>query len=600
LASDLPAILSVGLVSTVMVLILQVSAFTGSALLPFMLGMILYAVLVVLQSYVFSFAFSDPETVEKVLPGIMQLFSYLPFPALFLVSTFTSASVTTLVNALVLTCVPLASMASLLTFLLRLDIAVQFGLVPKDEVSVGTYFEMESNVVPALLAMVAHIGLSIGIIYYLDVVRVARATKRLRDSPEVAGLVTEHAARPDVDVAAEAERVARLSQSMGDGAASSDGKPSHIVVQDLIVAYENAEGDTKVKAAVKAVSFAVDEGQRVALLGPNGAGKTSLMSMVVGVVPAAAGHAFIAGYDVDRRRADAFRNLGFTAQHDQCMESLTMREHLELFATLAGASQHDAQRTATSAMHRLGIAEHADKQTKELSGGTKRKLSLAIGTIGSPRAQLLDEPSAGVDVFAQQQIWGVIREHGSHSSLIVSTHSMSEASSLCNVVVVMTSGRVQCIGTPQHLLDRFGTAFMLEVVSDAETARAVDRFVRLLFPDARLQDSFGGRSRYHVLSTVPHATDVDEIVETVLGWTGSQLTSDEPLVATDENEDNEEDGDGGATRTRITPSFATVFEAFGRVKEHLRIADFAFAQPTLEQIFNKFAAADAIESMNRT
>jgi ABC-type multidrug transport system ATPase subunit len=599
LASDLPAILSVAIVSTIMVLILQVTAFTGPALLPFLLGAVLYSILVVLQSYVFSFAFSDPEAVEKVLPGIMQLFSYLPFPALFIVSTFTSAATTTLVNALVLVFIPLAAMPSLLTFLLRLDLAVQLGFVPADSVTVSTYFELDNNVVPALLAMVGHIALSTAIIYYLDVVRVGRATKKLRNSPEVAKLVTEHAERSDVDVVAEAERVARVAASFGGGAAdeSTSGRPSHIVVQDLIVAYENAEGEEKVKAAVKAVSFAVDEGQRVALLGPNGAGKTSLMSMVVGVVPAASGKAFIAGHDVDRERSDAFRNLGFTAQHDQCMESLKMREHLELFATLAGASEHDAARTAAAAMQRLGIAEHAEKQVKELSGGTKRKLSLAIGTIGSPRAQLLDEPSAGVDVFAQQQIWGVIREHGSHSSLIVSTHSMSEASSLCNVVVVMTSGRVQCIGTPQHLLDRFGTAFMLEVVSDASTARAVDRFVRILFPDARLQDSFGGRSRYHVLSSEPHATDVNAIVDQVTGWTGEALHSDEALFVGLGEADDEPANTDGTTNGRITPSFATVFEAFGRVKEHLQIADFAFAQPTLEQIFNKFAADDSLANM---
>ncbi|KAL0404903.1 UNVERIFIED_CONTAM: ABC transporter A family member 1 [Sesamum radiatum] len=179
-----------------------------------------------------------------------------------------------------------------------------------------------------------------------------------------------------------------------------------------------------------------------------------------------AGTAFIFGRDIRSDPKAARHHIGYCPQFDALLEFVTVREHLDLYARIKGVEEYQLERVVMEKLVEFDLLKHADKPAYALSGGNKRKLSVAIAMIGDPPVIILDEPSTGMDPIAKRFMWEVISRLSTRqgkTAVILTTHSMNEAQALCTRIGIMVGGKLRCIGSPQHLKNRFGNHLELEV-----------------------------------------------------------------------------------------------------------------------------------------
>ncbi|KOM38757.1 hypothetical protein LR48_Vigan03g213900 [Vigna angularis] len=178
------------------------------------------------------------------------------------------------------------------------------------------------------------------------------------------------------------------------------------------------------------------------------------------------GTAFIFGKDICSHPKAARRYIGYCPQFDALLEYLTVQEHLELYARIKGVPDFAIENVVMEKLAEFDLLKHANKPSFSLSGGNKRKLSVAIAMIGDPPIVILDEPSTGMDPIAKRFMWDVISRISTRrgkTAVILTTHSMNEAQALCTKIGIMVGGQLRCIGSPQHLKTRFGNHLELEV-----------------------------------------------------------------------------------------------------------------------------------------
>ncbi|KAL6530473.1 Phospholipid-transporting ATPase abca1 [Orobanche minor] len=220
------------------------------------------------------------------------------------------------------------------------------------------------------------------------------------------------------------------------------------------------------KIAVDSLSFSVQEGECFGFLGTNGAGKTTTLSMLSGEECPSDGAAYIFGKDITSNPKAARQHIGYCPQFDALLEFVTVREHLELYARIKGVPEYELEHVVMEKLVEFDLLKHAGKPSYALSGGNKRKLSVAIAMIGDPPLVVLDEPSTGMDPIAKRFMWEVISRLSTRrgkTAVILTTHSMNEAQALCTRIGIMVGGKLRCIGSPQHLKNRFGNHVELEV-----------------------------------------------------------------------------------------------------------------------------------------
>jgi ATP-binding cassette subfamily A (ABC1) protein 3 len=228
------------------------------------------------------------------------------------------------------------------------------------------------------------------------------------------------------------------------------------------------------KTAVRNLSFGMPVGEVFGFLGINGAGKTTTLQMLSGDVLPTAGTALLGGYDIIRQQPDVRRLLGYCPQWDALIENMTAREHLELYARIKGVPELALPATVKASLEAMDLTQFANKLAQRLSGGNKRKLSVAIALIGSPPILFLDEPSTGMDPVAKRFMWSVIARVAKAASIVLTTHSMEEVEALCTRIGIMVGGRLRCLGSSQHLKNRHGQGFVTELRLLAPTADAVE------------------------------------------------------------------------------------------------------------------------------
>jgi ABC-2 type transport system ATP-binding protein len=205
--------------------------------------------------------------------------------------------------------------------------------------------------------------------------------------------------------------------------------------------------------AVQNVSFSVRKGEIFGLLGPNGAGKTSTLSAVEGLLKPQAGTIIVDGNDAGSKPLHARASLGVQLQSTSFQNELFVIEVLQLYAGIYGvpASKNDLMAT----LREINLEDSAMKKFGELSGGQQQRVSLVIATIHNPRLVLLDEPTTGLDPQSRRQLWErieAIRERG--HAVLLTTHSMEEAESVCDRIAIIDHGRVIAIDTPQGMIDK--------------------------------------------------------------------------------------------------------------------------------------------------
>lgn len=204
--------------------------------------------------------------------------------------------------------------------------------------------------------------------------------------------------------------------------------------------------------AVKRISFDVMPGEIFGLLGPNGAGKTSTLSAVESLIKPSAGKITVAGYDTQRQTLYARACMGVQLQSTSFQPELTISEILRLYGGIYGMNL-DRHRI-DSILHEIKLESAAGKRFGELSGGQQQRVSLVIATIHNPPLLLMDEPTTGLDPQSRRQLWvriEAMRDKG--HSILLTTHSMEEAESVCDRIAIIDHGRIVAIDTPQAIID---------------------------------------------------------------------------------------------------------------------------------------------------
>ena len=231
--------------------------------------------------------------------------------------------------------------------------------------------------------------------------------------------------------------------------------------------------------ALKGISLSVEEGDFYALLGPNGAGKSTTIGIVSSLVTKSDGNVSIFGTDIDQDFAEAKRKLGVVAQE---MNFSPFEKVLDIVVTQSGfygIPKKVALARAEEVLHKLGLWEKKDLQSRTLSGGLKRRLMIAKSLIHQPRLLILDEPTAGVDIELRRGMWDFIRELNKNgTTVILTTHYLEEAEQLCKNIAIIDKGLIVENTSMKDLLTKLDMqTFILDLETNLDTLPAFDGYI---------------------------------------------------------------------------------------------------------------------------
>ena len=276
----------------------------------------------------------------------------------------------------------------------------------------------------------------------------------------------------------EREPLLLKEESTDKGPAAGDlHQPFHpstalvVKVTDLEKTYS---GDIR---AVRGISFNLHQGHIHALLGHNGAGKSTTINMLVGLVPPTSGSIEICGMDLSLDLNSIRRNLGYCPQHNIIWPTLSVAQHLRMYARLKSASW-DVEEQVDSTLELVKLVDKKNAAAGSLSGGQKRKLCVGISLIGGSPFLLLDEPTAGMDVEARRAMWEMLLKIRRERCVLLSTHFMDEADLLGDHITIMSHGQIYSSGTPLFLKSKLGIGYSVTCVLENE--RNVDAAVVFL------------------------------------------------------------------------------------------------------------------------
>jgi lipooligosaccharide transport system ATP-binding protein len=216
--------------------------------------------------------------------------------------------------------------------------------------------------------------------------------------------------------------------------------------------------------AVDGIDVDVPRGEAFGFLGPNGAGKSSTMRMVACVSPPSGGTLRILGMDPLRQGPAIRARLGVCPQLDNLDPELTVRENLTTYARYFRIPRRLARQRADELLDFVQLADRATSKVEPLSGGMKRRLTIARALVNQPEIVLLDEPTTGLDPQARHLVWErLFRLKQQGVTLVLTTHYMDEAEQLCDRLVVMDAGRIVAEGSPRDLITRYSTREVVEL-----------------------------------------------------------------------------------------------------------------------------------------
>uniref|UniRef100_A0A8C7H2D2 P-type phospholipid transporter n=1 Tax=Oncorhynchus kisutch TaxID=8019 RepID=A0A8C7H2D2_ONCKI len=334
-------------------------------------------------------------------------------------------------------------------------------------------------------------------------------------------------------VGEEDEDVARERQRIVNGLGHGD----ILELRQLTKVYKR-----KQKPAVDRLCVGIPPGECFGLLGVNGAGKTTTFKMLTGDSIVTSGEAFLAGKSILREIDEVHQNMGYCPQFDAINDLLTGREHLEFYAVLRGVPEKEVCEVAEWGIRKLGLVKYVDKAAGSYSGGNMRKLSTAMALIGGPPVVFLDEPTTGMDPKARRALWNCIHSVIKEGrSVVLTSHSMEECEALCTRMAIMVNGRFRCLGSVQHLKNRFGDGYtiILRVAGPDPDLPPVMKFIESKLPGSTLKEKHRNMLQYQL---------------------SSSLTS-----------------------------LAHIFSILAKNKDLLRIEDYSVSQTTLDQVFVNFA-----------
>lgn len=231
-----------------------------------------------------------------------------------------------------------------------------------------------------------------------------------------------------------------------------------------IIQIENLCKNYKTKRALKELSLEINQGELFGLLGVNGAGKTTLIKILCGLTKKNSGSVKISGYDLDKDIDKIKEIIDISPQETSVASNLSVKENLEFFASIYGSGQD----VINDIVETFSLEEVLGQKAKTLSGGYKRRLSIAIALVSRPKILFLDEPTLGLDVFARRELWTIIKKLHKSITIILTSHYLEEIENLCDRVAILSHGQLLKTGTIE------------EIKTQTNTQNFEDAFIKLV------------------------------------------------------------------------------------------------------------------------
>ena len=269
-----------------------------------------------------------------------------------------------------------------------------------------------------------------------------------------------------------------------------------------------ASNNEPAKEALKGIDLTIPRGSIFGLLGPNGAGKSTFINILAGLVIKSAGEVDVWGFDIDRNPRQARASIGVVPQELNIDPFFTPGEVLELQAGLYGVPR--AERRTDAILEAMGLADKKDAYARTLSGGMRRRLLVGKAMVHSPPVIVLDEPTAGVDIELRQQLWAYVKGLNERGvTIVLTTHYLEEAESLCDEIAIINHGEVvACEPTPQ-LVSRLDRKTLLVTPETPLSAvpGGLEKFESTILPGGILEIAYRPSSQNvaEILEQVSHA-----------------------------------------------------------------------------------------------
>ncbi|KAF3551394.1 hypothetical protein DY000_02008522 [Brassica cretica] len=269
-----------------------------------------------------------------------------------------------------------------------------------------------------------------------------------------------------------------------------------------------------------------------------GDGPYWMISYMTGLAKPTSGAAFVQGLDICKDMDKVYTSMGVCPQQDLLWETLTGREHLLFYGRLKNLKGSELNQVVEDSLKNVNLFNGgvADKPAGKYSGGMKRRLSVAISLIGSPKVVYMDEPSTGLDPASRMNLWTVIKRAKRHTAIILTTHSMEEAEFLCDRLGIFVDGRLQCIGNPKELKARYGGSYVFTMTTSSEHEQDVEMLVQDLSPNAKKIYHIAGTQKFEIPKVEVGISKVFEAVEkakssfTVFAWGLEDTTLEDVFI----------------------------------------------------------------------
>jgi len=264
-----------------------------------------------------------------------------------------------------------------------------------------------------------------------------------------------------------------------------------------------------------------------------------------------------------RDREEINKSMGYCPQFDALFPLLTATEHLNMYAEIKGVPADIQHQVVEDLIDMMALRDHCDRQAGGYSGGNRRKLSVAIALMGGPKIVFLDEPSTGMDPEAKRYMWQVIANSMKGRSVILTTHSMEEAEALSQTIGIMVGGRLRCIGANQHLKEKFGKGYSLDIRCDNNANPGIQKWITDTFPrtatneGATLDEDLGTQLKFQIptkdlmLSDAWNKVENGKVEHHVNEYAISQTTLEQVFVRFAAEQDEETGLSGAALASAI-------------------------------------------------
>ncbi len=251
-------------------------------------------------------------------------------------------------------------------------------------------------------------------------------------------------------------------------------------MEQTILEVQNLRKSYGDETVVDSISFTVDTGEVFGILGPNGAGKTTTLEMIEGIRDVDSGEITLANVNVHTNPDDVKPLIGVQRQTTAFYDKLKLSEHLEMFAGLYGRKVDPMK-----LLDKVQLTEKADSYVENLSGGQRQRFSIAVALVNKPKVIFLDEPTTGLDPQSRRSLWDLVEQiKASGITVVLTTHYMDEAETLCDRIAVMDAGKIIALDTPANLVQKLlDKGFKKDVV--AVQANLEDVFIDLTGKELR-------------------------------------------------------------------------------------------------------------------